>query len=159
MAAAQAAAQGRNFPGMIRSYLFVRRACGSVSAGNNEKGSCSCTAHASRSAAPASPAGADAGARVDTRARSAPPCALRALRGMGASRVVGRTVRARAQALPSLAALIACLPSLFATAVAPLAASLLAHHALGIAHNHLAAVYAPPEPPPLATPAMSNVAR
>jgi hypothetical protein len=79
---------------------------------------------------------------------------------MGASRVVGRTVRARAQALPSLAALIACLPSLFATAVAtPLAATLLAHHALGIAHNHLAAVYAPPEPPPLATPAMFNVAR
>ncbi|KAJ6480927.1 hypothetical protein C8R45DRAFT_1076177 [Mycena sanguinolenta] len=43
---------GRNFPVMIRSYLFARRACGNVSAGN-EKGSCSRTAHASRSAAPA----------------------------------------------------------------------------------------------------------
>ena len=37
--------------------------------------------------------------------------------------------------------------------------SLLAHHAPGIAHNRLAAVHAPPEPPPLATPAAPNVAR
>ncbi|KAJ7479402.1 hypothetical protein B0H11DRAFT_2233826 [Mycena galericulata] len=29
--------------------------------------------------------------------------------------------------------------------------SLLAHHAPGIAHNHLAAVHSLPEPPPLAT--------
>ncbi|KAJ6490874.1 hypothetical protein C8R45DRAFT_1096421 [Mycena sanguinolenta] len=56
--------------------------------------------------------------------------------------------------------LVACLPSLFATAVAtPLAATLLAHHAPGIAHNHLAAVRAPPEPPPFAIPAVPNVAR
>ncbi|KAJ6505254.1 hypothetical protein C8R45DRAFT_923547 [Mycena sanguinolenta] len=39
------------------------------------------------------------------------------------------------------------------------AATLLAHHAPGIAYNHLAVVHAPPEPLPLAIPAVPNVAR
>ncbi|KAJ6503914.1 hypothetical protein C8R45DRAFT_1091679 [Mycena sanguinolenta] len=61
-------------------------------------------------------------------------------------------------------ALVSCLLSLFATAVATLlAATLLAHPAPGIVHNHLAAVHAPPEPPPLTIPpcptSLGSVAR
>ncbi|KAJ6500917.1 hypothetical protein C8R45DRAFT_1210604 [Mycena sanguinolenta] len=162
----------------------------------NEKGSCSRTAHASRLAAPASPAGADAYGRrprirsgaalVDEVARSASHrarCAHYAgwervvsSRGHGHrhSRVsldcergaafslsgIASVAYRQPRTLPAAIALVACLPSLFTTAVAmPLAATLLAHHAPGIAHNHLAAVHAPPEPPPLATPAVPNVAR
>ncbi|KAJ7513241.1 hypothetical protein B0H11DRAFT_2213764 [Mycena galericulata] len=74
-------------------------------------------------------------------------------------------VRCPPRTLPAAIALVACLPSLFATAVAtPLTTtqsgppcSLFAHHAPEIAYNHLAAVHAPPEPRPLAT-AVPNVA-
>ena len=174
MAAAQAAAQGRNFPVMIRSYLFVRRACGSVSAG--ERKGVVLAHRPSRSPAPASPAGADAcrcvraptaysfGASPCGRGRTVctAPCALCAVRGMQASSLSGiasvklsggaratqcadpvRTVRVPRRstshvypalrpprALPAAIALVACLPALFATAVAtPLAATLLAARA------------------------------
>ncbi|KAJ6506727.1 hypothetical protein C8R45DRAFT_1175911 [Mycena sanguinolenta] len=250
MAAAQAAAQGRNFPVMIRSYLFVRRACGSVSAGN-EKG---------RARAPPTPRDrppprrplaqtqevrADAygrrprirsgAARVDEGARSAPHracCAhsagwervvsLGARRGHRHSRVsldcergaagwysqrircresrvwlwasqahgtriklsggahLGRrNVRIRCAPcefhaarqptfIPRCSNLAHCLPPSPSSPAcrlcsslrrSPPPCSLLAHHAPGIAHNHLAAVHAPTEPPPLATPAVLNVAR
>ncbi|KAJ7454319.1 hypothetical protein B0H11DRAFT_2325065 [Mycena galericulata] len=68
-------------------------------------------------------------------------------------------VRCPPHTLPAAIALVACLPSLFATAVATLLTttqsgppcSLLAHHTPEIAYNHLAAVHAPPKPWPLAT--------
>ncbi|KAJ7453362.1 hypothetical protein B0H11DRAFT_2201071 [Mycena galericulata] len=108
---------------MIRSYLSVRRASGSVSAGK-EKGSCSRTAHASRSAAPASPAGAEAGDPKRTPPLDNPGLSRALLAALAL--LAFYPARRPPRTLPASIALVACLPSLFATAVAtPLTTTLL----------------------------------